>query len=274
MAEEIKEEFVKINKEEIEHFYTYYVTNVVKAAEKWKRKSVSFKSPNSGRIFRQTDEKEVQQSPKIPVRKGFSLNKLSRLFEDFKIARISDFEYQPSRVRQDSKYKPFWATKVSNPKVEPTTISKSIDLVERSLKNDFLEDTIVSKSYKPVADTPKSATGIIKPEVTIPANAKGIKPKVANIKDKKSPKRVSLVVHHHENRLKTPPGYKGSKMYMPTGEQLFWVCFVFNFFKFVFTNFTVLNALVIVLKKNCSDSNPLPFRFSLWILLCLVYLYE
>lgn len=272
MSKEVQEEFQRFRKEEIGHLFTYYATeNIEKAAEKWKCKSVSFKSPKSGRIFRtkKLSEKTITKTDeKEKSKERFSLNRWSKLFNDFGKSKVSDFEYQQPKVRESSSYKPFWATKVvqafrkpnndtptktekfennatisfmqnertvaskttvsflENEKsmtifaneVESMTISKHVETVERNKD--------VSKGFSFVKDgvtTPKftltnKGFTFVKDGVASPALAKAKDDKVDA-----STKRRSTLVHHQEHRLRLPPFYKGSELYMPSGERLFWV---------------------------------------------------
>uniref|UniRef100_A0A2A4JSQ7 Calpain catalytic domain-containing protein n=1 Tax=Heliothis virescens TaxID=7102 RepID=A0A2A4JSQ7_HELVI len=204
MAEAAEDTFVKLKKEDVGYLKTFYSnTTVSRAAETWTKKSVSIVSPKSGRILRQKKE----SSAKVKTEQNGKENFFTRFFEDFKKAKVSDYAYQQSNVRRNSSYKPFWATKtvksLDEGKVEePEMTSKKIGFVEQS-------NAVSNKSMifaKEVIGSPK---------VTL-TNAK--------ISKERSPmKRLSTVEHHREYRLKMPPSYNGSKMFMPTGEQLFWL---------------------------------------------------
>lgn len=210
MPEEVKEEsFVKLRKEDVGPLKTFYSTTAVASVTgTWKKKSVSIISPKSG-FF-------------------------SRLIEDFKKSKVGDFAYQQTNIRKNSSYKPFWATKVIEPKiVEEATHKTSVDNVLSTNKiskssDDTVEekaakktDNVVQKNYslnnKLIFDKEFPA-----PKVKLTKNAKVNKP----IKPKK-PMEIKLdsVDLHKEYRLKIPPSYNGSEMYMPTGERVFWVCF-------------------------------------------------
>ncbi|XP_050555726.1 calpain-A isoform X2 [Spodoptera frugiperda] len=206
MASEITEDaFVKLSKEEVGYLKTFHSTAIVTtAAETWKKKSVSIVSPKSGRILRQKKDGE-KKTAKTEQNSKESSGFFTRMFEDFRKVKVSDYTYQPSNVRRNSSYKPFWATKVSEPKTksieEPVMITKKVEAVERSnaLTN---KDMIFSKE------------AIGSPKVTL-----------TNVHSKKATpvKRLSTVDHHKEYRLRMPASYNGSKMFMPTGEQLFWL---------------------------------------------------
>ncbi|KAF9793842.1 hypothetical protein SFRURICE_007373 [Spodoptera frugiperda] len=206
MASEITEDaFVKLSKEEVGYLKTFHSTAIVStAAETWKKKSVSIVSPKSGRILRQKKDGE-KKTAKTEQNSKESSGFFTRMFEDFRKVKVSDYTYQPSNVRRNSSYKPFWATKVSEPKSksieEPVMITKKVEAVERSnaLTN---KDMIFSKE------------AIGSPKVTL-----------TNVRSKKATpvKRLSTVDHHKEYRLRMPVSYNGSKMFMPTGEQLFWL---------------------------------------------------
>lgn len=210
MAKEVTEEtIVKLNKEEVSYLPTFYSSiSVANAAETWKKKSVSIISPKSGRILRQKKKSEKNSAKTEPNGKD-STGFFARLFEDFKKAKVSDYAYQQSNVRRNSSYKPFWATKtvesVMKTKIEePEISSKKVEFVEAS--------NVVSN--KSIAFS-KEVIG--SPKVTL-SNDKDDNDNTPVVK-------LSTVDHHAEYRLRTPPSYNGSKMYMPTGEQLFWVRF-------------------------------------------------
>lgn len=291
MSKEVQEEFQRFRKEEVGHLFTFYATdNIVKAAEKWKTKSVSFKSPKSGRIFRTKKNSENKASKTEEKEKGkelFLRTKWSKLFNEFGKSKVSDFEYKQPKVRESSSYKPFWATKVveafrrpSNDlsatknekyaemntafmKNDSSTVTlasykrkTSVSFIEnerssQSILNNGIESLTISKRVETVEkglsfakiepETPKftltnKGFTFVKDGVTSPAlgKAQGVKvvkgvtspalSKAKGAKVKASPmKRLSTVEHHHEHRLTLPPFYKGSEMYMPTGERLFWV---------------------------------------------------
>lgn len=201
----VKEEsIVKLKREDVGLPTTFYSSPVVtNAAEIWKKKSVSIISPKSGRVIRQKAPKSSSS--------GF----FSRLLKDFKRTKVSDFEYQQSRVRKNSSYKPFWATRV----VEDTKTDAEV------------KDDIAVKKHATVAEKSNAVytKGLVlhkdingSPTIVIKNDDK---PKNAG----SSCKRLSTVVHSKENRTKPPPNYMGSKMFMPTGERLFWVraCLMF-----------------------------------------------
>lgn len=276
MSKEVKEEFQRFRKEEVGHLFTFYATdNIVKAADKWKGKSVSFKSPKSGRIFRTKKHSENISKTEEKEKGRFSLNRWSKLLNDFGKSKVSDFEYKQPKVRESSSYKPFWATKVVQAFRRPSndlTVTKTEKVSEKSNTTAFMqneryvarktstisfiesersgqsvfgneiESLTISKRVETIeksrdltkgfsfakndATTPKftltnKGFTFVKDGVTSPAlSGKAKEPRV----DKASPvKRLSTVEHHHEHRLKFPSFYKGSEMYMPTGERLFWV---------------------------------------------------
>lgn len=282
MSKEVKEEFQRFRKEEVGHLFTFYASdNIVKAAGKWKGKSVSFKSPKSGRILRikkSSDKGDPKTNEKEKGKDRFSLNRWSKLFNDFNKAKVADFEYQQPKVRESSSYKPFWATKVvqafrrsSNDLSVPKT-DKSVAKTGKSAKNSTIsfienekysckksssmfmqeerslsifeneiESLTISKQVSTVettndvtkgfsfanenATTPKFTLSnkgftFVKDASTAPSTAKV---KVgANVKPSPD-KKLSNVEFHPEHRLALPPFFKGSKMFMPTGERLYWV---------------------------------------------------
>lgn len=282
MSKEVIEEFQKFKKEEVGYLFTFYATdNIVKAADKWKRKSVSFKSPKTGRIFRTKNNSENKISKAEEKEKGkerFSLNRWSKLFNDFGKSKVSDFEYKKPKVRESSSYKPFWATKVVEAFRRPSNDSTGIKPEKYTEKNDAafrqnerslakrtstvsfldserssqsifgnkIESLTISKQVETFETSSEVTKGFsfAKSDVTTPkltlnnkgftfvkdgvrsepalsGEAKGVKV------EKASPmKRMSTVEHHHEHRLMLPSFYKGSEMYMPSGERLFWVCYL------------------------------------------------
>lgn len=283
MPKEVQEQFQRFRKEEVGYLFTFYATdNIGKAAEKWRGKSVSFKSPKTGRIFRTKNNSEKRSSKTEENGKERFSNRWSKLFNDFGKAKVSDFEYHQPKVRESSSYKPFWATKVvqafrksnSNLTVDKTkksveknnatisflqnentaarkssavsfldhertsrtifeneietlTISKQVETVERSVE--------VSKGFSFVKDsatTPKftltnKGFTFVKDGVVSPALSGIAKAKAAKLEKASPEKRLSTVEHHHEHRLTLPSFYKGSQMYMPTGEPLYWVRYLF-----------------------------------------------
>lgn len=213
MANEVAEDtFVKLSKEEVGYLKAFYSTTIVtNAAESWKKKSVSIVSPKSGRILRnkKSSEKKPPKSEKNGKENGF----FKRLFEDFKKAKVSDYPYQQSNIRKNSSYKPFWATKVVQPVAEsnveePAMSSKKVDLIEHG--NAATNRNMIFA--KEVIGSPKVTLTSLKPS-----------------RESTPTKRLSSVDRHHENRLKMPSSYKGSQMFMRTGEQVFWVCHLFNY---------------------------------------------
>lgn len=234
MATEVKEEkYVKLNKEDVGgHLFTFYASgNAIKAAECWKNKSVSFKSPKSGKIYRQNNNDEKCSSkPEGKASERFSINKITRLFDDLKRPKVADFEYQQSKVRQGSLYKPFWATKVVHAFRKTEKVSRDPEeghshvIVNKKIMFQ-LESGPTNFSKEPVAGVRKIPP--VERNAFVTKNVvKGYigSPKVVLTKYvKKSPRKLSTVILHHEHRLAMPPYYKGSKLFMPTGEQMFWV---------------------------------------------------
>ncbi|XP_013178557.1 PREDICTED: calpain-A-like isoform X3 [Papilio xuthus] len=184
---EIEEDVIKLRKDEVRNLTTtYYSSTVTNAAVTWKKKSVSIVSPKSGHYSRQ---KETKNSS------GF----FSKLLKDFKKTKVSDFEYQQSKVRQNSSYKPFWATKVKEQTIEELAIEKKADVAERS-------NSVYSKGFVFRKETDGTPTVVL-----------------GNDQNIQSPKRHSIVEFSKNNKLKPLPNYKGSKMFMPTGEPLYWL---------------------------------------------------
>lgn len=209
MDDEVTEDsFVKLSKEEVGYLKTFYSTATVsKAAEAWKKKSVSIKSPKSGRILK--SKKDSEKKPEKSEQNAKEGNFFTRCFEDFKTAKVSDYEYQQSNVRKNSSYKPFWATKmvapVANAEIEEPEISaKTVEVVE-NISNAVTNRNIIFQ--KEVIGSPKVTLSNVKAS-----------------RESSPMKRLSTVDYSKEYRLKMPPSYNGSKMKMPTGEQLFWVC--------------------------------------------------
>ncbi|KPJ17644.1 Calpain-A [Papilio machaon] len=186
---EIKEDIVKLRKEEVRNLTTtFHSSTVTNAAATWKGKSVSIVSPKTGHISRQ---KEVKTNSS-----GF----FSKLIKDFKKTKVSDFEYQQSKVRQNSSYKPFWATKVKEQSIEDLAIKKKADVAERS-------NSVYNKGFVFRKETDGSPTVILGNDV----------------KNVQSPKRHSIVEYSKEYNFKPLPNDRGSKMFMPTGERLYWL---------------------------------------------------
>ncbi|XP_072933946.1 calpain-A isoform X2 [Epargyreus clarus] len=221
---EIKEEaFVRLRKEDVGYLTTFQATTkVVSAAEKWKRKSVSIVSPKSGRILRQKGKKTEAASAKSDQNTKESTGFFSRLFEDFRKAKVSDYTYQQSKVRRNSSYKPFWATNVAETNEKPIFSVEA----EMSKKAVSANDAAVTKKVMGVGkgNILKNANIVFQkeaplPKVSVSDNYKAVTPK----SDGKPLKKMSTVEESMVHKLKLPPFYKGSKMYMPTGEQLFWL---------------------------------------------------
>ncbi|XP_075987932.1 calpain-A-like isoform X3 [Anticarsia gemmatalis] len=207
MEEVVEQAFMKLKKEDVGYLKTYYATDaVVTTAETWKKKTVSIVSPKSGRILRQKKsekrDSKIEQNGRVTRDSGF----FSRMFEDFKKAKVSDFTYQQPRVRQNSSYRPFWA-------------SKTQDSIDKSKVED-LETPVAKAEYADRGNVVANKNMIfVKEALGSPKVTLTNKP----IKQYTPMKRLSTVDYHKEYRLKMPPSYSGSKMRMPTGEQLFWL---------------------------------------------------
>lgn len=237
MEEVVEQTCLRLKKEDVGYLATYYATNtVVTAAERWKRKSVTIVSPKSGRILRQNktvENNQIKTEQNVKAREnGF----FSRIFEDFKKAKVSDFTYKQPKVRQNSSYKPFWATKTMESNIETkveereTPISKTevLETLHENSRNNLIVERnngVANKNFIFV----KEAIG--SPKVILTDNAKNTN----------RTKKLSLVDQHSEYKLKMPPNYRGSKMFMPTGEQLFWVCSILILF-LLLTYFEIMNC--------------------------------
>ncbi|XP_073965987.1 calpain-A-like isoform X3 [Choristoneura fumiferana] len=201
MSSEIQEtDFVKLDKKEVGQLKTFYANAAVSnVASVWKQKSVSIKSPKSGRIWAKRNQKDKE--------KGSNAGFFSRIFDDFKKVKVSDFTYQQSSVRKNSSYKPFWATKVL-----PNEDKKTI------------EDEVIKTTTVVV-----EASNVVRNKTLVFEKAVLGSPKVILTREpekvKQSPlvKKLSLVETSKQNALRMPPSYNGSQMRMPTGEQLFWL---------------------------------------------------
>ncbi|CAB3247107.1 unnamed protein product [Arctia plantaginis] len=203
MVEVVEQAFFKWKKEDVGYLKTYYKPSALEnAATTWKKKSVSIVSPKSGRILKQNKDTEnspekTEQNGKVVKDNGF----FSRIFDDFKKAKVSDYTYQKPKVREHSSYKPFWATKTVETKTEK--IEDDIAKATCTVQN----NAVANKKLIFV----KEAIG--SPKVTLTDKPRSCNPK----------KTVSAVEYHKEYRIKMPPNYCGSQMRMPTGEQLFWL---------------------------------------------------
>lgn len=205
MPKQIKEELcLKLNKNEIERLKTFYCSvNVQSVADKWKRKSVSIISPKSGRVTCQKNkvsDKEIKSEP-IKEQGGF----FSRIFE--KNVKISDYTYQQSKARRNSAYKPFWATNVEN-----VSENKSHD------------EEIKKKDVKSV-----EKANIIANKNTLIFDVNKVKISTKDVADDKNKKpefkKIKSYEYNKDHAFKAlPQYYAGSKMFMPTGEPLYWVC--------------------------------------------------
>lgn len=190
MPKEVKEEaFVKLRKEDVVKINTFYATiDVNTAVDRWKRKSVSILSPKSGRIVRQ--KKLVKEETKDHT--GF----FSRVLEDFKKVKVSDFTYTQPKVRQNSVYKPFWATNVTETSEECKKVA--VKDVERAIvsTNEATSINLTNNKLDKVSDECKTIV-------------------------QKKPKLISIASKDGSNVL--PKHYGGSNLFMPTGERVFWV---------------------------------------------------
>ncbi|CAH2061915.1 unnamed protein product, partial [Iphiclides podalirius] len=200
MKEIQEEKIVKLRREDVARLATFYsAPAAVNAAVTWKKKSVSILSPKSGRVLRQSKE------PKSSNTAGL----FSRLLKDLKRTKVADFEYQQSRVRKNSSYKPFWATKVVEDSKAPeevkddVAVKKSTSVVEKS-------NSVYTKGFVFHRNS-ESPTVVVKDDGEGPKNTW-------------SPfKLLHSVEYSKVNRLKPPPNYNGSDMFMPTGERLYWL---------------------------------------------------
>lgn len=181
---EVKEEFVKLNKENIGLYLKSFHATAY-AAEKWKNKSVSFVSPKSEQILKKhTNEVQQIQSKRDSL--------LSNIFDYFKDVKVSDFKNEDNDLRKRAKpscpHQPYWATRLIKPN------HKDVHAKETG-RSDSLDKIIVAE---------------------VPFHC----PKLALTEEKR---REIFCDYHRENKLKLPPSYNGSKMEMPNGDQLFWV---------------------------------------------------
>lgn len=201
--EVVQERVVKLDKKNLGFVPTFFVIGTVyNVVETWKRKSVTLVSPHSGRILRQRSKESNEGTPeRVPKENGI----FQRLFEDFKKAKVSDFSYQPSKVRQNSVYKPFWATKVLDAKeVKEEVVKATSDVVVENRR--FVNEHLYFGS-KVVETVQWTNASVVHREVVKPRSADS----------------HLLVTLHSEHRLKTPLHYAGSKIFLPTGEQVYWV---------------------------------------------------
>ncbi|XP_041985648.1 calpain-A isoform X2 [Aricia agestis] len=185
-----EEKFVKVDKNDFKSIVTHFASpKIGHVVETWKRKSVSIVSPKSGRITKQPEREKVEEKQS------------SGFFSKFK-AKVADFEYKPSNVRKNSFYKPFWATKVVEPDCKKTENEKAIVFKSNSFEPE-LTKKVATKNDKAL-----SKTVSFKNEPKLLKNKIGFR---------------SSVDEHKEHRLKLPEYYKGSKLYQPTGERVFWL---------------------------------------------------
>ncbi|GBP25685.1 hypothetical protein EVAR_12163_1 [Eumeta japonica] len=193
MPKQVQESFVKLSKEEVGYLSTFYASVAVKnVADHWRGKSVSIVSPKSGRILRQREQKN--EPPEEKPQKEAGVGFLSRFFDDIKKSKVSDFTYRQARIRDDSSYKPFWATKVSKePALTEATIAAAAEDIPKRVSKD-LENLKICSVELPGNDVPK--TPIVKLDCTVEVSG--------------------------DNALKLPVCYAGSKMKMPCGEPLYW----------------------------------------------------
>lgn len=128
---EVKEEFVKLNKEDVGTYLKSFkaTTSIVYAAEKWKNKSVSFVCPRPELILKKhLTEVQEFQSPKD--------NFFSNLLDYFKDAKVSDVNHDENDIGNDSPYK-HWATRIIKP-------SKKVEDIEESDRDNALDNSIVA----------------------------------------------------------------------------------------------------------------------------------
>lgn len=114
-------------------------------------------------------------------------NFFSNLLDYFKDVKVSDITHEQNDVGKH--VVPFWATKIIEPSNKDT---KEIG------RNDSLDKIIIS-------ETPFKC------------------PKLSLTNDRR--KESQCCDYNRENKLKLPPCYNGSEMFMPNGDQLFWVRF-------------------------------------------------
>lgn len=213
MSNEIIEDtFVRLKKEDVGHLKTLYSTiDVHSYADKWIRKSVSIVSPKSGRVLRKKFQITNTMKPPDEMIKEHSPNFFSRLLVDIKKSKVSDFTYQQAKIRQDTSYKPFWVTNV-----EP--IEKSPPLGTRITEAEFAKKVVdeidrdnvrYDKKITHHNDNKVPSKGNVVAKINITAERK--------IKSKSSVEMSSM------NAIKMPGNYRGSKMFLPNGEQVFWV---------------------------------------------------
>lgn len=184
---EVKEEFVKLKREDVGLYLKSFksTTSVAFAAGKWKNKAVSIVSPKSERILKKRTT-EVQQSR--------NENLLSNILGYFKDVKVSDVKYEDKDEGKHCPYNRDWATRIIKP-------SKKDEDVKETGRNNSLDNIIVS-------ETPFKCPKVEK------CLECGIKDSDTGYCD-----------YNRENKLKLPPSYHGSEMFMPNGDQLFWVRF-------------------------------------------------
>lgn len=206
---------LKRKKEDIGYLKKYYESSALENTTTTRnKKSVSLVTPKSEKILYENKDAEKslgknKKDGKFIEDNGF----ISRICDDFKKAKVSKCQNQ--KVRERSSYKSFWATKTTATKTEEVEekIGKATCTVQNNAiankKLAFMKEAIGSDEVKlnkePISkmtlmDTPRSCT---------------------------TNKVLSTVDYHKEYMLKMPPNYHGSQMRMPTGKQLFWVCFYY-----------------------------------------------
>ncbi|XP_052747993.1 calpain-A-like [Galleria mellonella] len=186
MSSEVQEDtFLKLCKEDVGNLKTFYLSaSLTAAADSWKNKSL-VASPNLGRMLKQTSKVSPKDVSMEP-------NSITRMLDDFKEVKLQQLSYHSS---------PFWATKVDtkNSIPEETLTLKQVTVVSRS-------NYVTNKALVFDRET------IASPKVTLKDHAKY------------SPDNVKFAVSEHKvYKLRLPPSYSGSKMFMRTGEQVFWL---------------------------------------------------
>lgn len=107
---EVKEEFVKLNREDVELYLKHFkaTTSIVYAAETWKNKSIPITSQKcSGHIL----NKHVSENQQIQSQKD---SLFSNLLDYFKDIKVSDIKYEENDKGKDCPYIP-WATRILQP---------------------------------------------------------------------------------------------------------------------------------------------------------------
>lgn len=201
MADEVKEEFLKLKKEDVAHLNNFHSVKTISGTlGAFKHRTVSTPSPTSSR-FKQKGKINPDISPG---------NTLSTILGEFKSSQIS------SGRRGHDINAAFWAKNVS-PK--STRISEKDKY--KSYNSSYTESFVVKKGSNVITNKVLVFEKEVKaPKVTLTKNVLKTSPG----------KVVTNVEHHSEYKLRMPPHYRGSKMFMRTGEQVFWVRFLIYFF--------------------------------------------